>query len=191
MYPNKQFSRNLAEASEIRKKRRVNNTYYNEKNALIIKQVLDRLLEDPQNVARWNWTDFTSVTQNVLKLKIYNGWNYLIDYLDPEGKYLDLRSSVQLTTDEQGLVTRRSPSIGSAIVFKELPSTPTGDSTPWRKQVVDFLEDSLQKKLVLTNLNLSKSDEEWIHSQVDQTKEITQETILCVTKPHEIKMLRS
>lgn len=185
------FIKDLYEAKRLRlADKRIYASYYNSRAAEEVRPILDKLIESPKFEARWNFKLFQSMRPTVLKQKIYQGWNYLIDYLDPDERYIKLRAACNVSQDREGICIKRVSNLGQ-VVFTEVQTTLASPSEkPWKMELNEFLENSDVKRLIIGELNLSKDDEDFIKRSLLENTALTGDEFLSVIKPQEIKIMR-
>jgi hypothetical protein len=179
----------LKKASDIRKTRLKNAPYYNQRTAIELIPILDYLILNPKKAARWNYADFPSLTADVLKLRLYSGWNYAIDYCDPEGKYMELRKSTVLTSDATGVMTKRIGTLTSCVMYVDDEEAASTD-LHWREELTNFLEDATKKTFKKGGLNLSREDQLFIQHCVTENENLTGDKFYTIVRPGDIKILR-
>ena len=91
-------------------------SYYKEKFGLEFKAVLDSILETIATskttfiVKVYQYKDFPEFTPATIYARINQSRMYLIDKMDPEGKYKQLLENIQITRD---------PNLGVIITYRE------------------------------------------------------------------------
>lgn len=125
--------------------------YYNEKFALELKGVLDEYAVD-RIPREFRYDDF-QVAQQTMRQRIYQSWQYLIEHLDPDGKYLSLRNNTFIRPVKSGLQLRPVPQ--AKLLVSKVTNEPNGPSD-YKQRVHDFVTEApIGSKLELKNLDLS------------------------------------
>jgi len=113
-----------------------NTPYYKEIYALEIKEVFDVLLET-KRPQLWKYSDWSEYTPGTLYQRVCWGCRFLLDHLDPVGKYATLREAIEISP-----VPIKEP-IGLGIRFKRNYDPETLKHNPrffLSKKVDDFKE---------------------------------------------------
>ena len=76
--------------------------YYNEKEAKMLMQHLDDISVDKED-REFRYDDYPQWTPNTIWAKINQAIKYIIDNLDPEGKYTTIRNHVKISREETGV----------------------------------------------------------------------------------------
>ena len=87
------------EVARQRVSRRQNQPYYSEERALKLKPLLDRIIADKRDRILYCSDYGVKVTPKTLVLVINQSWQYLIDCLDIDGRYFNLRKEITVKQD--------------------------------------------------------------------------------------------
>lgn len=143
-----------------------NTPYYREKFAKELLPVLDAVLVD--NKARiFRYSNYPSMQPSTLRARIEQAWYYVMDYLDPEGRYRVLRKNANLVRSQNGLIlmmiddNKTEPMI--ADIISEFEMSPRS----WKLAFEDFIENGKEgEKKVFGNLNLVEEDMTYINNSL-------------------------
>lgn len=127
--------------------------YYNEEYAAAAKDLLERLHKDG-NALR---IDKHSVSTKTLRLQYYQGAKYLLDNLDPEGKYKALYSKTVCRTFDDYL------ELHAKAGLKTIEAAPI---ILWREKLESFFESAKPKDKFVLDVNLTDSEIVWIEEQL-------------------------
>lgn len=156
---------------EHRKAIKSSQFYYTEEQANNVKKLLDTLHTTKESL-------FIQAGDNsisTLRVKYYQGKDYLLDNLDPNKHYLYLTSLTKVTTKPGGLLfsVRIAPKNKVSLLdfVVVIPD--------WRTKLEDFLETATpNQKFFLENLKLSDKDLTWISNQLaGLTKTVDEQAI--------------
>jgi len=78
--------------------RRSRATYYTEEYAMQVKRVLDNILQDKQD-RLWRYEDWKQFSPTTVYLRINQSLRYLLDYMDADGRYKKLMSTLEIYRD--------------------------------------------------------------------------------------------
>jgi hypothetical protein len=136
--------------------------YFTQKHALTLKPFLDELHSD---VTKKVTFDAKKLRMTVLScyMRIYQGWLWLIEHADADGKYKLLKD---ITRIQKGKTTV-SIVHGRHNTFKGLEGEVTSDNKPavdWRTQLVDYveLEGDEHAPLEVGGIPFVEEDMDWI-----------------------------
>ena len=155
--------------------------YYTEKHARSLMEWLSQLLKED---GTFNYEEEIAFPKESLScslksqsIRIFQSWKYLIDHLDPDGKWAALRKAIRVRITSQGIFLRwkrnekeisiMESKIDGAIV-------PTKEKTLlWRQELETFVAtckdgDMFKKNKVL----FSKEDMEWIQAYIGNTPDL-------------------
>ena len=140
-------------------------SYYTEDYALWLKRDLDQMLS--RNVSRvFLYKDWPELSPNSLYLRIMQGWEYLINELDPDGIYKKLWHRTKRNRVNQ---------VGITLAFKGFEDgksgqdySPQEDIPKWRKLLDEYLEsdEPNQKPFVRENLILMPDQVELLKQEL-------------------------
>lgn len=125
-------------------------SYYAERHATWVKEILDRLHKDgiPLKVSAENGTKISSV-----KLRYYQGRRYLLEHGDQDGKYKALADATRCSTYRDYL----------EFHIKHEPVIKISTTGDWRTPVIAFLENAQPgDKFGPRNYGLSPEDIVWL-----------------------------
>ncbi len=150
--------------------------YYTERFGMMLKPSLDAIIEDNTKVAIFDVKKL-GLSINACYCRIYQGWLWLIDNADPEGKYKLLKASCVIP---RGQTTLRIE-FSKTLKFKPLEAQITGglETMQWREKLLDYIENTPDgvETLELTGLPLSPSDYQWLEDFLDSVDEF----IACIS----------
>lgn len=160
---NKPFIRPLRHNKPKHWSSKANAPYYREAFGLGVKQVFDKMLET-QRDQMYYYKDFPDLTPNSLYLKFAQARKYLLDHLDPDGKYEDFNQcicvekitgvGIRLSIRKEVLSSMIAG--GSDFVTKELVTEQMG----WRDKLATYLEEGqLGIPFIASNLCLDENDQ--------------------------------
>jgi hypothetical protein len=139
--------------------------YYKESVAIAVRDKLDRLHERkvPQRIIA------DGISVHTLRLQYYQGVHYLLDELDPDGKYRELYNNTKAETKVyEGyieLFVRRRGGIGAAAMLDN-------DGT-WKEQLEEFLTVATPgAKFQRVNIVITDDDKNWIDGLLNPLGEL-------------------
>lgn len=161
-------------------------TYFDEDNAKWLASQLESMIVDRQpRVFRYSMWPNTS--PNSVYLRINRAFMYLLEYLDPDGKYQKLRHDTKI---------ERIKTVGVTITYRDheplenLKSevfVPKSETKQWKKKIDMYIDDdSAIKPLHIDNLLLSNDEVELVKSELDGL-----ENIQYSISNREIKIIKS
>lgn len=143
--------------------------YYNDKFGNMLAPYLDKILEDNDHCALF---DCQKLRMSVAACyaRIYQGWRWLIDNKDPEGKYRLLKASCQIDRGRSS-VTIRFGKIGR---LKLLEGEVIKQNRGWREQLVDYTENAPDGSdpLEVTAIPFTEEDLDWLGSYLGAVDDI-------------------
>lgn len=161
--------------------------YYNEKEATGLIPYLDEIMVDKED-RELRYEDYTKWSPNTLWAKINQAMKYIIDNLDPEGKYRELRTHLRISKEETGIFFRYSEqtSADGWILYKVKDSKKMLDN--YKTRVYKFMETSEEGEELDIKENLSLTTEE-----VEQMKELFSESpiFMAYISPTRIKIVHT
>jgi hypothetical protein len=126
-----------------------NPSYYREQYALEMKKILDLMINpaDGSFTIRDQVIEYKkmhSVNKYTLYQRIIMGWKYLCDYLDPTGKYKEIRLQTRCSHEHRGISIRWKSNLikylGTESLLNARSEIPTGEqSISWKKELEDFI----------------------------------------------------
>lgn len=170
--------------------------YYNAKNALELRIVLDSMFEDKTTDRKFMFKDF-KLSRSSLYAKITQAWKYLNERLDKSGRYQFMKDSTKIKRDDDGIAIRWRHNIGltedvdplamPAISIERIAQevmeeedtigqlrspTQRKASFDWRKALDEYL-DTAEENAVFDarNLNLSESQQDGIRASMFELDE--------------------
>lgn len=139
---------------------RYKGTYYKEHFARELIFVLDSMLEDDKD-RMYFYSKFSKYTKTTLEMKLRQSWLYVMDNLDPDGKYKALWSKCTIGEDRNkaGIrITRLRDLTPEDIVMPDIIEEESR-SFEWRPKLDRFLLEA-EAGQVFRNENLSLSDDD-------------------------------
>lgn len=126
--------------------------YYKEIYAIEIREVFDKILETKKPYL-WKYSEWSEYKPSTLYCRVSSGAKYLIDHLDPDGRYAHLRECVDI-----GPVPSSNP-IGLGIRFKRSidPETLKHDPRRFLPKTIDDYKELI--KLIDEYLNDNNRNE--------------------------------
>lgn len=124
-----------------------NAPYFKEVYALEMKSTLDTVVEQKQDVI-YDYATFESMgmSKSTVYLRVNQSLLYLLKYLDPDGKYANIRHNMIQITKERGVGVRISllPQYreGFTAEFQPRAVIPQSEMPLWRKKMEHFLENA-------------------------------------------------
>lgn len=124
--------------------------YYKEIYAVELREVFDKILETKRPYL-WKYEEWSEYKPNTLAQRVRCAIKFLIDHLDPDGKYAYLRDCVDI-----GPVPNAKKAIGLGIRFKRSIDPETLRHDPKRfmpknisdfKEVISIIDDYLKDEM--------------------------------------------
>lgn len=135
--------------------------YYTEKFGRMLKPYLDAIWEDHTKFVTF---DCQKLRMSVATcyLRAYQGWLWLLDNDDPEGKYRILKASCVLKKGRSTVTLE----YGKEQKFKPLIGDIQGGSvlSDWKEQLLRYVEDSENGvvPLEIKGIIMNRADQEWL-----------------------------
>jgi hypothetical protein len=168
-----ELRRELAEASKNSTKRKCGIgtvvAYYHEKFARELMPYLDLLAQqEGTHTGMFISAREHKTSPKTLHLKISQAWMYLRDYLDPTGKYVELKNKITI---------RREDMLGVKLVWKDKPVRPLPKPqlvkpdpdamNNWKEGLQEYLETAIDnQKFDREGLNLRDEDMTYVRNLV-------------------------
>lgn len=141
-----------------------NGPYYTEKYAIFARDILERLHADraPLKIT------CTGSSIHTIRLHYYQGVTYLVDKLDPTGRFKELKSATRcMISDDYLLFSIRPNKKVSAATLMAIPPE------KWKFDVDEFLDTATHgDKFLREGLLLSSSELLWIESRLIGVQEL-------------------
>lgn len=135
--------------------------YYKEHYALELQPYLDMMIAQ-QKAIEFKYANYKHLGKKTLRLKIYQAFLYLVDNLDPSGKYFELKNQTMVLLKQHGVrisfVDKIKIPLHGAIV--EDDEAGSGRVTPfWKDKVDEFVSTApVGEKLRIAGLKLSDTE---------------------------------
>lgn len=143
----------------VKTKKRRGLPYYTPEYGTKAKELIDKLLKDriPIKITRQG-----DGSINTIRQKFYQGAQYLREVIDKE--YVKILQDIKCQTFDDYM----------EIHIKRKQSSTTGVSTPWREELINFLETEQQigAKFHKANILLSEDEVTWIIQQLTPLNEL-------------------
>jgi len=138
-------------------------TYYKEDCALLIKKYLDQAETEGKNILVENKP--FGISRNTLVQQFYQGALYLVERLDPNGKYKLLRTRLEFQKHKEGVMVYwkyKMPIKTEALSYDGIPVDI--DAGPKiKEELIDFLENGKDEtKFQKSGLALSQEHQDYI-----------------------------
>lgn len=121
-----------------------------------------KIVSDVTTEARAKRYAAFGISVETLRSQFYQGLEYAIEYLDPDGELAAKRKGIRCRTDYIGKYIEVYP-VRSLLDAKELASEDEG----WRDRVLNFLEESTRGAKFHLEVTLSSEDQAWLRSQLE------------------------
>ncbi len=145
--------------------------YYNEKEAKAFIPHLDLILEDKED-RELRYEDYPQWSPNTLWAKVNQAFKFVVDNLDKEGKYTQLRNCLKISRGEFGIlfhyVENYNPS-GEWILHKVRDSKKMVEN--YKTKVYKFMEESSEGEELDIKEGIALNDDE-----VSQLKDLLSES---------------
>jgi len=132
-------------------------SYYKPRYARIVQLAIDKMLVDKKDRV-FRYEDFRYNTENTLYQKIYHGFLYLVDNLDPDLKYAKAKDDITVVRAKDGIRLELIEDLSEA---KELsnPVETTLSKREWKTKLQDFIDNSeINQKLHIREISLTPED---------------------------------
>lgn len=148
--------------------------YYNKEHALEVKDYLNVLHTNRRSLKIVS----SGLSINTLRLKFYQGKKYLLDNLDPEGKYKNLINRTKCITMADYL----------ELHIKQDTKVLYAETIEWKPAFLDFIENAqLGTKFPCPdNIMLSNEEVQWIKDQLDPLSDL----FIYDVKPNKFLVIR-
>lgn len=145
-------------------------SYYTERHALQLKPTLDALIADPDLVKVFTAEKMKKAV-STLYLQVWQSWKYLIDHLDPDGKYAELRRAICIGKGRGTIrLHRQKRSYETVPLEADDESEAAGAALSerrlkWKSYLLNFIENAVEGEIYEeTGLHLIQEDLEWLHT---------------------------
>jgi hypothetical protein len=189
--------------------KKVSDPYYNEASALSIKAMVDEMIEDECD-RRIEQEDFPEYKLRTLRQKLYSGLQYLVQHMDPTGKYKVFNSRIMISMPQGNRILVRFVEEGATAFFtlrahKILPTRDeiTEDNSPttfteptnkkleggedWRSKLLELISElEVDKSATISELKISQSDIEYVKNLFYDLEDFT-----IIIRKTSIKVIRS
>lgn len=143
--------------------------YYNEKFGTMLRPFLDKIAEDNEQVA---FFDCPKLRMSVAACyaRIYQGWRWLIDNVDKDGKYVLLKASCQIDRGRNAVTIR----FGKTGRLKMLEGETMKQNKGWREQLVEYTEDAPDNSepLEVKAIPFTEEDLDWLGTYLGAVDDI-------------------
>lgn len=166
-------------------------TYYREKFALEVKLLLDEFLAAPVLQPQlFDERDF-NLSKSSLYMRIYHGWKYLCDFLDPDGVYKQLRNRYEIKRHDAGVLLELRGNIAHTGIAK-LAHEIKESVEEWKSKLYEYLETGkIGEKFEIQNILLSDDEVGELQLMFESTPhlyfDISNTHIKMVKMPQEIE----
>jgi len=160
-----------------------NVSYYNRKNAELVRGCIDALILEPKKDQKLYLRDFKTLSSKSLYIKCYQGLRFLIERLDKDGKYKAVRRQIKFRRNFDGI---RFIWIDDAIIKSE-PVLSEEAAQTWKDDFDAFIEVAQDEdKFERGDVQLSKNDIEYIRRSVITLPEF----VIFKLEPNKIKIVK-
>lgn len=143
--------------------------YYMEKYAVWLKKDLDMLLTRPKTQVCIYKCSTYHLSRRSLQNRIMQAWNYLIDYLDENKKYADLRTQVMVELHSEGVALSWKKEKGlvveGSILAPEFREEKIDQEAPWKIAIDNFLENAKENDKMDIRVNITQEDVDWLTNE--------------------------
>lgn len=165
------FRHNLTQAVLGNIPARPSMPYYKEEFALMLKPVLDEMLERQDENRVFNYSSFPLITPQTLYLRVSQAWLWLTRHHKDKETYRRLRDQCEVRRRGDGvvIVRRSNDDMDNAMKNAMQASSETAfrGQRGWKNDVETFLESGeAGTKLKLENLSLSEDDVMLLQTQL-------------------------
>ena len=135
--------------------------YYKEHYARELIPYLDMMIEQNKAI-EFKYVNYKHLGKQTLRLKVYQALLFVVDNLDPEGKYLELKNKTMVRAMTNGVrisfIDNLKIPLAGALV--ENDDEAGSSNTPfWRNKIDEFLANaSVGKRLSISSLRLTDQE---------------------------------
>lgn len=159
--------------------RRSNASYYKQSFAEEIKVLIDGMLESRKDIilrySSYCLPDVRNgISKNTLYLRVNQSVKFLLDKLDPDGKYMAWYRAVKIKITPAGIEIRFGEESRNSklipMVYEEIVTQ--REDAEWRKDMENWLESTDVRPFVRKHLALSNEEVEKLQSELGELKGI-------------------
>lgn len=182
----------LERLASVKKAKRPANTsrsgtysYYRDVFALEIRAVVDQMIERTCD-KEFFYSDYPELRPSSIYMRIWQGKKFLLDFLDPDGKYNQVFSMIEISREKTGvrLSWLRDKLMGKQFIARDV--TIKDKTKQWKDEVEAFLQDRSMSTLHLKRLHLTTDEMMDLESSFN-----TIEGIDALITENEIKIIKS
>ncbi len=145
-------------------------TYYRQEYAEQMKKELDSIIETKKGKL-FPYDRFPSMSSQSLYLRINHSIHFVLDYLDPDGKYAKLWREIKTEKIKgRGVIIKYRDFITDELIGEEYVAK--ADKVKWKQKIDIYLESDEVKPLHIDNLILSASEVEEVKRELDGVESI-------------------
>lgn len=134
-------------------------SYYRPEFALQVKLVIDEMIETKRD-KEWRYLDFPDLRPRTLYQRIFQSIKYLVDNLDPDGKYAAFKK-ITVLSDKVSKTGVRLSWVRDMLDGREFKATDVTldyKMQQWKLEIDKFLTDTTKKVLHLKSLALTSEE---------------------------------
>ena len=141
--------------------RRSYSSYYNESYAGVMKDALDQMIQDKQDIV-YKYEDWNHISENSLYLRVNHSQRFLKDFMDPEFKYSSWLEKCETKRKKHGIVVSLRPEYRAT--FKMVQTNTCAPVLPptkkdWRSDLDKFIDSSKPgEKFSVEDLALTREE---------------------------------
>ena len=143
--------------------------YYEEKYALWLKKDLDHMILAPKSQICLYTCAKYHLTRRSLQNRIMQAWSYLIDFLDENKKYADLRTQIRVGKHDEGICLEWKKDRGivkaDSVLEPEFREEKIAQEAPWRIAVDNFLENAKENDKLDIRVHITQEQVDWLTDQ--------------------------
>ncbi len=132
--------------------------YYKERYAVAVRKLLDTLFENKEFLR----VPAVGLTVETLRQQYFQGSQFLVDYMDPDGRYGVMKSEVRCRAYKRDGFIELNRRI---TIEDQVPTTDT--VRPWRDELLEFLEIAEPGSKYQKPVKMSDADQSWARSQLE------------------------
>jgi len=153
--------------------------YYRQEVGMWLKKSLDLLLENEGKDISFDSKKFLSISVNTLYMRIYWGWKWLEDFLDPDGLYKRLKKATHIYKEGHRISIRWKNNVYKTAAVTDsspeaelIPQRKDSGNKEWRSRLLKFLDEAEEgQELEEVSLSLLSEEEEFIFDLCFDTEE--------------------
>lgn len=150
--------------------------YYKERFALQLKPWLDKMIENKEDII-FLYSDFNWVSKNSLYLLLNQAFKYLLEHMDPDGKYAELRQIIEVRRAKDTHGMPRGVSFQYAKDVKlganQFKGTTMQEMDKWRQEMEEYLESGeVNQPFYRDKLVISRAEREELEDLLSQFADI-------------------